>query len=151
MPKPAASPVSRLSRRDILRRGVGLSPLLMLAVSDRRWVVSAQGQPLTMWGNRPEWQDPIMQLLAAFQDTHGIAVEFSTMPFPEYEPRLSVSLAAGDLPDVVGFPEGIWIRKTSATGQISAFDDPSWIADLIFAARTQVSFEGQVWGCPLAS
>ena len=58
---------------------------------------------MTMWGNHPEWKDPMEQLLAAFEETNpGIAIEFTSVPGPDYPTKLQTAKAGGAPSDILG-------------------------------------------------
>ena len=109
---------------------------------------------VTIWGNHPEWKDPMQEILDAFQAAvPGVEVELTEIPGPDYgaqdpdrhhrrpalrHPRHSGGrhhlqwLPAGDLPFI------------DLTGKV----DVSGLTD---SARSQVEVDGKVYGCPLAA
>ena len=91
-------------------------------VARRRWrhsartgfTIGANAQDevtITMWGNHPEWRDPMLEILAAFQESNpGITVEFTAIPGGDYPTKLQTALAGEAPSDVLGLLEGDIIR-----------------------------------------
>ena len=109
---------------------------------------------VTMWGNHPEWKDPMEQLLQAFQAAvPGITVDFSTVPGDQYGAKIQTAIAGGQTSDIFGELEGSIIVNVNAGGELPYVDltgkvDISGLTD---AARGQVEVDGKVYGCPLAA
>jgi raffinose/stachyose/melibiose transport system substrate-binding protein len=109
---------------------------------------------VTMWGNHPEWKDPMEQLLQAFQAAvPGIAIDFSTIPGDQYGAKIQTAIAGGQTSDIFGEQEGSIIVNVNAGGELPYIDltgkvDVSGLTD---AARGQVEVDGKVYGCPLAA
>jgi raffinose/stachyose/melibiose transport system substrate-binding protein len=109
---------------------------------------------VTMWGNHPEWRDPMLEILAAFEESHpGIMVEFTGIPGPDYPTKLQTSVAGGAPSDILGALEGSIITQARAGGELPFIDltgkiDISGLTD---TARGQVEVDGKVYGTPLAS
>ena len=58
---------------------------------------------ITMWGNHPEWRDPMLEILAAFEEANpGITVELTAIPGPDYPTKLQTAIAGGAPSDVLG-------------------------------------------------
>jgi ABC-type glycerol-3-phosphate transport system substrate-binding protein len=92
------------------------------ALGPARFSVTAQGDAvsITMWGNHPEWKDPMEQILAAFEEGHpGITVEFTPIPGPDYPPRLQTAKAGEAPSDVLGELEGSIITQVRAGGELA--------------------------------
>jgi raffinose/stachyose/melibiose transport system substrate-binding protein len=107
-----------------------------------------------MWGNHPEWKDPMLQILAAFEEANpGIKVEFTPVPGPDYPTKLQTAVAGGAPSDILGALEGSIITQVNAGGDLPFIDltgkvDVSGLTD---TARGQVEVDGKVYGTPLAS
>ncbi len=109
---------------------------------------------VTMWGNHPEWKDPMEQLLAAFEETHpGITIEFTGVPGPDYPTKLQTAKAGGAPSDILGEQEGSIITQVAAGGELPFIDLTGKvdISGLSETARGQVEVGGKVYGTPLAS
>ena len=109
---------------------------------------------ITMWGNHPEWRDPMLEILAAFEEANpGIKVEFTAIPGPDYPAKLQTAIAGGAPSDILGEQEGSIITQVAAGGELPFIDltgkvDISGLTD---TARGQVEVDGKVYGTPLAS
>jgi raffinose/stachyose/melibiose transport system substrate-binding protein len=109
---------------------------------------------VTMWGNHPEWKDPMEQLLQAFRAAvPGIAIDFSAIPGDQYGAKIQTAIAGGQTSDIFGELEGSIIVNVDAGGELPYVDltgkvDISGLTD---AARGQVEINGKVYGCPLAA
>lgn len=107
-----------------------------------------------MWGNHPEWKDPMLQILAAFEEaTPGVHVEFTPVPGPDYRTKTQTAIAGGAPSDVLGMEEGSILTLTAAGGELPFIDlsgkvDVSGLSE---TARGQVEVDGKVYGTPLAS
>lgn len=87
---------ARLNRRRRLQSAGGAAALATFGQT--RFTVGANAQDavtITMWGNHPEWRDPMLEILAAFEETNpGITVEFTGVPGPDYPAKLQTAVAA---------------------------------------------------------
>lgn len=142
-----------VDRRRLLMGAGGLAAVA--AFGTGFWSARAQDPiSLTMWGNHPEWKDPMEQLLAAFEETNpGISIEFTGVPGPDYPTKLQTATAGGAPSDILGAVEGSIITQASAGGDLPFIDltgkiDISGLSD---TARGQVEVGGKVYGTPLAS
>jgi raffinose/stachyose/melibiose transport system substrate-binding protein len=142
---------ARLGRRRLLQIAGGGATLALLG---RPGLASAQDVTITMWGNHPEWKDPMLQILAAFEEANpGIKVEFTPVPGPDYPTKLQTAVAGGAPSDILGALEGSIITQVNAGGDLPFIDltgkvDVSGLTD---TARGQVEVDGKVYGTPLAS
>src|SRR5918993_114289 len=146
---------SRLDRRRFLQ-GVGGAAALA-TVGQTGFTIGANAQDsvtITMWGNHPEWRDPMLEILAAFEEANpGITVELTMIPGGDYRTKLQTALAGGAPSDVLGMEEGSIITQAAAGGELPFIDltgkiDISGLTD---PARGQVEIDGKVYGTPLAS
>src|SRR5215204_2427425 len=146
---------SRLDRRLLLQRVGGAAALATLGRTG--FTVGANAQDavtITMWGNHPEWRDPMLEILAAFEEANpGTTVEFTGIPGGDYPTKLQTALAGEAPSDVLGMLEGK-ILILAATGEELPFIDLTSkidISGLTDPARGQVEVDGKVYGTPLAS
>ena len=146
---------SALDRRRLLQQAGGAAALAALARTG--FTIGANAQDavtITMWGNHPEWRDPMLEILAAFQEANpGITVEFTAIPGPDYPAKLQTAVAGGAPSDVLGALEGSILTQVATGGELPFVDltgkiDISGLTD---TARGQVEVDGKVYGTPLAS
>jgi raffinose/stachyose/melibiose transport system substrate-binding protein len=148
---------SRITRRRLLQASGGLAASAAFAgtygaINPR--AALAADVTATIWGNHPEWKDPMQEIVDAFQQaTPGIKLELSEFPGDSYNTKLSTALAGGQPSDVIGQLEGSIISSTDPTSTLGAVDltgkvDISGLTD---AARSQVEVGGKVYGTPLAA
>jgi raffinose/stachyose/melibiose transport system substrate-binding protein len=146
---------TRLDRRRLLQ-GVGGAAALA-TFGQTGFTIGANAQDvvtITMWGNHPEWRDPMLEILGAFEEANpGIKVEFTGIPGPDYPAKLQTAVAGGAPSDVLGALEGSIITQVAAGGELPFIDltgkiDISGLTD---TARGQVEVDGKVYGTPLAS
>src|SRR5215211_5369861 len=146
---------SGLDRRRLLQRVGGAAALATLGRTG--FTIGANAQDaltITMWGNHPEWRDPMLQILAAFEEVNpGITVEFTGIPGGDYPTKLQTALAGEAPSDVLGLREGDIIALVATGGELPFIDltgkiDISGLTD---PARGQVEVDGKVYGTPLAS
>jgi raffinose/stachyose/melibiose transport system substrate-binding protein len=145
----------RFDRRRLLQTTGGAAALATLGQSAFTIGASAQDTvTITMWGNHPEWRDPMLEILAAFEETHpGITVEFTGIPGGDYRTRLQTAIAGGAPSDALGMEEGSIITQVAAGGELPFIDLTGQIdiSGLTGPARGQVEVDGVVYGTPLAS
>jgi len=146
---------TRLDRRRLLQGVGGAAALATLGQTGFTIGANAQDElTITMWGNHPEWRDPMLEILAAFEEANpGIKVEFTGIPGPDYPAKLQTAVAGGAPSDVLGALEGSIITQVAAGGELPFIDltgkiDISGLTD---TARGQVEVDGKVYGTPLAS
>lgn len=145
-----------LSRRRMIQAIGGLTAAVVspLAGLGARPVRAQDAVSVTMWGNHPEWKDPMETILQAFQAAvPGIEIDFSAVPGDQYGAKIQTAIAGGQTSDIFGELEGGIIVATSAGGDLPYADltgkvDVSGLTD---AARGQVEVGGKVYGCPLAA
>jgi raffinose/stachyose/melibiose transport system substrate-binding protein len=146
---------SGLDRRRLLQQVGGAAALATLGRTGFTIGANAQGDvTITMWGNHPEWRDPMLEILAAFQESNpGIVVEFTGIPGPDYPAKLQTAVAGGSPSDVLGALEGSIITQVAAGGELPFIDLTGKIdiSGLTETARGQVEVDGKVYGTPLAS
>lgn len=149
----------RLSRRGLIKATGGIAgaaalagPLANLGLRDAG---AQQTTTITIWGNHPEWKDPMQQIMDAFQAANpDVKVQLTELEgATEYPAKLQTSIAGGQPSDVLGDPEGDIIIRVAAGGDLPFIDltgkvDVSQLTD---TARTQVEVGGKVYGCPLAA
>jgi raffinose/stachyose/melibiose transport system substrate-binding protein len=148
----------RLSRRGLLKATGALAGAAALAgpmANIGLRVVGAQDSvTVTIWGNHPEWKDPMEEILAAFTAANaGIETELTEIPGQDYGTRKNTAISGGQTSDILGMQEGYIVTLAPAGGDLPFIDltgkvDISGLTD---TARTQVEVGGKVYGCPLAS
>jgi raffinose/stachyose/melibiose transport system substrate-binding protein len=145
----------RLNRRTLAKTTGGLAALAAFGGSlGARHAFAQDATTVTMWGNHPEWKDPMEGLLAAFMTAHPeVVIEFSATPGSDYPAKLQTALSGGQPSDILGELEGSIITKSLAGGTLPYADltgkvDLSGLTD---TARSQVTVNGVDYGCPLAS
>src|SRR5215217_892094 len=145
----------RLNRRTLAKTTGGLAALAAFSGSlGARHTFAQDATTVTMWGNHPEWKDPMEALLAAFTTAHPeVTIEFSATPGSDYPAKLQTALSGGQPSDILGELEGSIITKSLAGGALPYADltgkiDLSGLTD---TARSQVTVNGVDYGCPLAS
>jgi raffinose/stachyose/melibiose transport system substrate-binding protein len=147
-----------LSRRGLLKAGGGLAAASALGGSVANLGVrsaAAQEQTtVTIWGNHPEWKDPMQEIVDAFQAaTPDVKVELTEIAGPDYTTKLQTAVAGGQPSDILGAGEGDILAKWVPSGDPPFIDltgkvDLSGLTD---SARTQVTVDGKDYGCPLAA
>ncbi len=145
----------RVNRRTLAKTTGGLAALAALGGSfSARSAFAQDATSVTMWGNHPEWKDPMEGLLSAFMTAHPeVKIEFSAVPGSDYPAKLQTALSGGQPSDILGELEGSIIAKSLAGGTLPYADltgkiDVSGLTD---TARSQVTVNGIDYGCPLAS
>ncbi len=155
MTRAMASNRARLDRRRLLQATGGAAALATLGQT--RFAIGASAQDtltITMWGNHPEWRDPMLEILAAFEETHpGVTVEVTGVPGGDYPARIQTAIAGGAPPEALGILEGGIITTVAAGGELPFIDLTGKIdiTGLTGPARGQVEIDGVVYGTPLAS
>ena len=90
------------------------------------------------------------KIVDLFEKSHpSIKVEVTYKPTAQYNAALNTALAGGAGPDVIGWNEGTSIRTAAKNKQIVSLDRKVPVGRLIPAARSQVVFDGHVWGSAL--
>ena len=140
-----------LQSAGVLAAGLGLSPLARMG----RNAASAQDAvTVTMWGNHPEWKEPMEELIQAFQAAvPGIEIDFSAVTSDQYGAKIQTAIAGGQTSDIFGDQEGSIIVRVREGGELPFIDLTGKvdISNLTDTARGQVEVDGKVYGCPLAA
>ena len=146
----------RTGRRQILKAGGALA--LAGAMSPIAFSIRSAGAQdavtVTMWGNHPEWAEPMQALLDAFQEANpGIEVDFSTIPGDQYGAKIQTAIQGGETSDIFGDLEGNIIVRVQDGGDLPFIDLTGKVdvSNLTDSARGQVEVDGKVYGCPLAA
>jgi raffinose/stachyose/melibiose transport system substrate-binding protein len=147
-----------LDRRRLLRRtgGLAASALLAGALGTRRGgsLAAQSATTLTIWGNHPEWKQPMTEILDAFTAANpGITFELTEIPGQEYIAKNNTAIAGGQTPDVLGLLEGDIVSTFAPAGDLPCVDLTGKVdlSGLLDSARGQVEVDGKAYGCPLAS
>ncbi|HEY7033050.1 MAG TPA: extracellular solute-binding protein [Thermomicrobiales bacterium] len=148
----------RLSRRGLIKATGGIAGAAALAGPFANLgMPSASAQATTtvsLWGNHPEWKDPMQEIVDAFQAANpDVKVELTELSGPDYTTKLQTAVAGGQPSDILGAGEGEIISKWIPSGDPPFIDltgkiDVSGLTD---SARTQVTVGGKDYGCPLAA
>ncbi len=146
----------RTGRRQLLKAGGALA--LAGAMSPIAFTIRQAGAEdavtVTMWGNHPEWADPMRALLDAFQEAEpGVQVDFSTVPGDQYPAKIQTAIQGGETSDIFGDLEGNIIVRVREGGELPFVDltGKADVSNLTDSARGQVEVDGVVYGCPLAA
>ena len=117
----------RLDRRRLLQRIGGAAALATLGRTG--FTIGANAQDavtITMWGNHPEWSDPMLEILAAFEEANpGITVEFTGIPGRRLPPSCRRLSPAGRPPTYFGMEEGSIITQAAAGGELPSSTSPA--------------------------
>jgi raffinose/stachyose/melibiose transport system substrate-binding protein len=134
---------------------------LAAAAATARWggfapmSVSAQDAvTVTMWGNHPEWAEPMEALIQAFQTAvPGVEIDFSAVTSDQYGAKIQTAIAGGQTSDIFGDQEGSIIVRAREGGELPFIDLTGQVdvSELTDTARGQVEVDGKVYGCPLAA
>lgn len=105
-----------------------------------------------MWGNHPEWKQPLVDMIAIFEKANpGVKIELDTKTSGEYPQALSTSMAGGVGPDLIGWGPGGFVFDAFKAGQILDLTGKVPVDNLVPSAAAQVtSKEGKVLGVPLS-
>jgi raffinose/stachyose/melibiose transport system substrate-binding protein len=148
----------RLSRRGLFKATGGLAGAAALAgpfANIGLRIAGAQDEvTVSIWGNHPEWKDPMREILDAFQAaTPGVKVELTEVPGPEYNAKIQTAVTGGQPSDIFGDLEGNIIARVNAGGELPFIDLTGKVdvSELTDTARSQVEVGGKVYGVPLAS
>ncbi len=146
----------RTGRRDLLKAGgaAALAGALAPMVFTIRTAGAQDAVTVTMWGNHPEWADPMRALLDAFEEaTPGVKVDFSTTPGDQYGAKIQTAIQGGETSDIFGDLEGNIIVRVREGGELPFVDLTGKVdvSNLTDSARGQVEVDGVVYGCPLAA
>jgi raffinose/stachyose/melibiose transport system substrate-binding protein len=146
----------RTGRRDVLKGAGALA--LAGAMSPMAFSIRSAGAEdsvtVTMWGNHPEWAEPMQGLLEAFQAAvPGIEVDFTASPGDSYGAKIQTAIQGGETSDIFGDLEGNIIVRVREGGDLPFIDLTGKVdvSNLTDNAREQVEVDGVVYGCPLAA
>ena len=115
---------------------------------------AADDVTVTLWGNHPEWKDPMQEIVDAFQAAvPGVKVELQEITGPDYTTKLQTAVAGGQPSDILGVGEGDIIAKWVPSGDAPFIDLTGKIdvSGLSGAALSQVQVGNAVYGTPLAA
>jgi raffinose/stachyose/melibiose transport system substrate-binding protein len=147
--------VLQVSRRSLIQAMGGAAAVAAFATARTGRHVSAQDSvQVTIWGNHPEWTDPMQEIIDAFQAAvPGVEVQLTEQNGPDYFTLLQTAVTGGQPSDIIGLGEGEIISKWLPSGDPPFIDltgqvDVSGLTD---AARSQVEIDGKVYACPLAA
>lgn len=140
---------------------LGATGGLAAAVASARWggfapnLAGAQDAvTVTMWGNHPEWAEPMEALIQAFQTAvPGVEIDFSAVTSDQYGAKIQTAIAGGQTSDIFGDQEGSIIVRAREGGELPFVDLTGQVdlSELTDTARGQVEVDGKVYGCPLAA
>jgi ABC-type glycerol-3-phosphate transport system substrate-binding protein len=137
-----------VSRRQLLKAGGGLTATAALGHRfSTRSTFAQDTVSVSIWGDHPEWTQPMQEIIDAFEATvQGIDVQLTEQSGPEYVTLLQTA--------IIGLREGEIISKWIPAGGDLPFIDLTGkvdISGLTDAARSQVEVDGKVYACPLAA
>ena len=115
---------------------------------------AADDVTVTLWGNHPEWKNPMQEIVDAFQAAvPGVKVELQELTGPDYTTKLQTAVAGGQPSDILGAGEGDIIAKWVPSGDAPFIDLAGKIdvSGLSGAALSQVQVGDAVYGTPLAA
>lgn len=144
----------QFNRRSLIRAGGGLAAAFALPQFGGRGALAQEPMTVTMWGNHPEWKEPMEELIAAFEAAHpDVVIDFSTVTGDQYGAKIQTAISGGETSDIFGDLEGSVIVRVNAGGELPFIDltDKVDISGLNDTARGQVEIDGRVYGCPLAA
>ena len=95
------------------------------------------------------WPEYMMEALEAA----GLAdkVEFRTTPQNQYESKLKVTIASGEVGDIICMdaPNIAYYADLGALEPLNSYWDEKDFADLVGSARQAMTWNGQIWAAPL--
>jgi raffinose/stachyose/melibiose transport system substrate-binding protein len=146
----------RTDRRSLLKAGGALAAAGALTSFTFGIRTAGAQDPVTvtMWGNHPEWTEPMEGIIAAFQEANpGIEIDFSASPGDQYGAKIQTAIQGGETSDIFGYQEGGIIVRVQAGGDLPFIDLTGKVdvSNLTDSARGQVEVDGVVYGCPLAA
>lgn len=147
----------RISRRRLIQASGGLAAGAAFAGSFgfiTAGHASAADVTVSIWGNHPEWKNPMQEILDAFQQaTPGVKVELTELTGPDYTTKLQTAVAGGQPSDILGSGEGDIISKWVPSGDPPFIDLTGKIdvSGLSGPALSQVQIGGKTYGTPLAA
>lgn len=146
----------RTGRRSLIKAGgaLALAGAMSPAVFSIRGVGAQDEVTVTMWGNHPEWAEPMQQLIDAFEAANpGIKVDFSASPGQDYGAKIQTAVQGGQTSDIFGDLEGNIIVQVLGGGELPFIDLTGQIdiSGLTDTARQQVEVDGKTYGVPLAA
>jgi ABC-type glycerol-3-phosphate transport system substrate-binding protein len=115
---------------------------------------AADDVTVTLWGNHPEWKNPMQEIVDAFQAAvPGVKVELQELTGPDYATKLQTAVAGGQPSDILGAQEGDIIAKWVPSGDAPFINLAGKIdvSGLSGAALSQVQVGDAVYGTPLAA
>lgn len=111
--------------------------------------VSDEVVTLTMWGNHPEWKDPVLEIVEAFEAEHpNIKIEVDQKPADTYPVALNTAVAASEAPDLIGFYPGPALAEAANSGQILELTGKVDIELLTPSGQAASKVDDKVWGVP---
>src|SRR5579863_9954361 len=112
-------PMSKLSRRSVLRGSVGLAAAGTFA---RPYIANAQAKTATVWwtqGFVPEEDESFRNMVANYEKASGNKISYSLVPFGPLMQKIVSAITTGDVPDVMShdianqtvIPQNAWHDK----------------------------------------
>lgn len=147
--------VLQISRRSLIQAMGGAAAVAAFATARSGQLVSAQDVvKASIWGNHPEWKDPMQEIIDAFQTANpNIQLELTMLTGPDYTTKLQTAVAGGQPSDIIGIGAGDIINKWVPSGDPPFIDltDAVDISGLTDAAKLQVVVDGRTYAVPLAA
>jgi raffinose/stachyose/melibiose transport system substrate-binding protein len=146
---------TKMNRRDFLKAALvggvalGSAPLLNACVVPTTTTTEEEAITLRMWGNHPEWKDPLLEALSFFEEDTGYNIELEPKPGAEYVQLLNAAFQAGEGPDLPGVVPGPLLDEFLENGYILDLTGKIHDERLIDVTRKRVIREGgAVAGAP---
>ena len=147
--------VLHVSRRTMMKVLGGTAAAAAMTTGPIGRFASAQDSvSVSIWGNHPEWTQPMQEIIDAFQAAvPGVEVQLTEQNGPDYFTLLQTAVTGGQPSDIIGLGEGSIITTWLPSGEPPFIDltgkvDVSQVTD---AARSQIEVDGKVYACPLAA
>ena len=109
----------------------------------------AGGVTLRMWGNHPEWKDPLLEALNFFEEETGNKIQLELKPGSEYVQLLNAAFQSGEGPDLPGVVPGPLLDEFLDNGYILDLKGKVHVDRLVKPSRMRVTREGgKIAGVP---
>jgi raffinose/stachyose/melibiose transport system substrate-binding protein len=145
---------AQMGRRDFLKVALagglaaGTAPLLAACAPGPK-VEEKEAVVLRMWGNHPEWKDPLLECLSFFEKETGYDIQLEPKPGAEYVQLLNAAFQSGEAPDLPGVVPGPLLDEFLDNEYILDLTGKIHDERLVDVTRKRVTREGgRVIGAP---